>query len=270
MIGQSIGSYEVTALLGKGGMGEVYRAHDNNLDRDVALKILPDELSSTPDRLARFQREAKVLASLQHQNIASIYGFEEVDGQPVLVMELAEGDDLSERIAAGNITATEIEKIARQMARGLEYAHENGIVHRDLKPANVKIFGDGQVKILDFGLARAFTSGTSSDSSSSAQFQPTLTQGLTIAGTVLGTAAYMSPEQARGYDVDRRSDIWAFGVILYEMLTGERLFEGETASDHGGHPAKRTKLGFFSVGWQPSAGSDLQTMSGKRPQKPNA
>jgi eukaryotic-like serine/threonine-protein kinase len=231
MIGQIIGTYEVTALLGKGGMGEVYRARDSKLDREVALKILPDELSSTPDRLARFEREAKVLASLQHQNIASIYGFEEVDGQPVLVMELAEGDDLSQRIADGSLTSTEIEKIARQLARGLEYAHEKGIIHRDLKPANVKIFGDGQVKILDFGLARAFTNGPATDSSTNTQFQPTLTQGLTIAGTVLGTAAYMSPEQARGYDVDRRSDIWAFGVILYEMLTGVRLFEGDTASD---------------------------------------
>ena len=231
MIGQRIGPYEVTGLLGKGGMGEVYRARDGKLDRDVALKILPDELAGFPDRLARFRREAKVLASLQHQNIASIYGLEEIDDQPVLAMELAEGEDLSTRIIAGNLTAGEIEKIARQLARGLEYAHENGVVHRDLKPANVKVFGDGRVKILDFGLARALSTGAAAESHASAPTQATLTQGLTVSGTVLGTAAYMSPEQARGYDVDRRSDIWSFGVILFEMLTGDRLFEGETASD---------------------------------------
>jgi Tol biopolymer transport system component len=231
VIGQKIGPYEVASLLGKGGMGEVYKARDTRLSRDVALKILPEALVGDSDRLARFEREAKVLASLQHQNVASIYGFEEFDGQPVLVMELAEGEDLNTRISSGTLDSKEVEKIARQMARGLEYAHEKGIVHRDLKPANVKVFGDGEVKILDFGLARAFSTVPGSDSATQAPFQPTVTQGLTAAGTVLGTAAYMSPEQARGYDVDRRSDIWAFGVILFEMLTGDRLFEGETASD---------------------------------------
>lgn len=231
MIGQKIGPFEIISLLGKGGMGEVYRAQDSQLNREVALKILPEDIGAQPDRLARFEREAKVLASLQHQNIAAIFGLEEFGGKPVLVMELAEGDELTDRIAAGNMTGGEIEKICRQLARGLEFAHENGVIHRDLKPANVKVFGDGQVKILDFGLARAMDPGAGSGESAGSDFVPTMTQGLTVAGTVLGTAAYMSPEQARGYDVDRRSDIWAFGVILFEMLTGHRLFEGKTATD---------------------------------------
>ncbi len=231
MIGRVIGPYEVSELIGRGGMGEVYRGRDTKLGREVALKILPVELSKDTDRLARFEREARVLASLQHQNIASIYGLEEVDGQPVLAMELALGEDLSTRLVAGPLPLNEIEKITRQLAKGMEFAHENGIVHRDLKPANVKVAGDGQVKILDFGLARAFAAEASSESGSGSAFNATITQALTGAGTVLGTAAYMSPEQARGYEVDRRSDIWAFGVILYEMLTGTRLFEGETATD---------------------------------------
>jgi serine/threonine protein kinase/Tol biopolymer transport system component len=231
MIGRVIGPYEVSELIGRGGMGEVYRGRDTKLGREVALKILPVELSRDPDRLARFEREARVLASLQHQNIAAIYGLEEVDDQPVLAMELAMGEDLSTRLEAGPLPLNEIEKISRQLAKGMEFAHENGIVHRDLKPANVKVAGDGQVKILDFGLARAFAAETSPESASGSSFNATITQALTGAGTVLGTAAYMSPEQARGYKVDRRSDIWAFGVILYEMLTGTRLFEGETATD---------------------------------------
>jgi serine/threonine protein kinase/Tol biopolymer transport system component len=231
MIGRTIGPYQVSEMIGRGGMGEVFKGLDTKLGRDVALKILPSELSRDPDRLARFEREARVLASLQHQNIAAIYGLEDCDGQPVLAMELAQGEDLSKRLDAGALPFNEIEKIARQMAKGLEFAHEKGIVHRDLKPANVKVAGDGQVKILDFGLARAFAAEPVGDSSASESFQPTITQALTGAGTVLGTAAYMSPEQARGYDVDRRSDIWAFGVILYEMMTGQRLFEGETATD---------------------------------------
>ena len=231
MIGRVIGPYEVSELIGRGGMGEVYRGRDTKLGREVALKVLPVELSKDADRLARFEREARVLASLQHQNIASIYGLEEVDGQPVLAMELALGEDLSTRLEAGPLPLNEVEKISRQLAKGMEFAHENGIVHRDLKPANVKVAGDGQVKILDFGLARAFAAETSSESGSGSAFNATITQALTGAGTVLGTAAYMSPEQARGYEVDRRSDIWAFGVILYEMLTGTRLFEGVTATD---------------------------------------
>jgi len=231
MIGRTIGPYEVSELIGRGGMGEVFKGLDTKLGRDVALKILPSELSRDPERLARFEREARVLASLQHQNIAAIYGLEESDGQPVLAMELAQGEDLSTRLLAGPLPMNEVEKIARQLATGLEFAHEKGIVHRDLKPANVKVAGDGQVKILDFGLARAFVGETTNDGKTSESFQPTITQALTGAGTVLGTAAYMSPEQARGYEVDRRSDIWAFGVILYEMMTGIRLFEGETATD---------------------------------------
>ncbi|MEN8007804.1 MAG: protein kinase [Candidatus Krumholzibacteriota bacterium] len=232
MIGRVIGPYEVTASIGRGGMGEVFKARDTKLGRDVALKVLPTELARDAERLARFQREARVLASLQHQNIAAIYGLEETDGQPVLAMELAGGEDLSTRLLGGSLPANEIDKITRQLARGLEYAHEQGIVHRDLKPANVKVSGEGTVKILDFGLARAFTAeGVAEGDAESHSYQPTLTQALTGSGTVLGTAAYMSPEQARGYEVDRRSDIWAFGVILYEMMTGERLFEGETATD---------------------------------------
>jgi Tol biopolymer transport system component len=231
MIGRTIGPYEVSELIGRGGMGEVYKGIDTKLGRDVALKILPTELSKDPDRLARFEREARVLASLQHQNIAAIFGLETIDEQPVLAMELASGEDLSTRLLAGALPLNEIEKITRQLAKGMEYAHENGIVHRDLKPANIKVSGDGQVKILDFGLARAFAAESSNESGPGSAFNPTITQALTGAGAVLGTAAYMSPEQARGYEVDRRSDIWAFGVILYEMLTGKRLFEGETATD---------------------------------------
>jgi Tol biopolymer transport system component/tRNA A-37 threonylcarbamoyl transferase component Bud32 len=226
-----IGHYDVVDLIGRGGMGEVYRARDTVLDRDVALKLLPADLVDDSDRLARLRREAKVLASLQHQNIAAIYGVEETEGSPVLIMELAEGEDLSERMAAGPISPDEAENIARQMARGLEVAHEQGIVHRDLKPANIKIGPDGSVKILDFGLARAFSPDTTSGVREPASDMPTITQALTGAGSVLGTTAYMSPEQARGYEVDRRSDIWAFGVILYEMLAGARLFEGQTTSD---------------------------------------
>ena len=232
MIGRIIGPYEVVSVIGRGGMGEVYLARDRKLGRDVALKILPTELAREPDRLARFQREARVLALLQHQNIAAIYGLEEADGQPVLVMELAAGEDLSVRLLKGPLPGNEIDKVARQLALGLEYAHEQGIIHRDLKPANIKVSGDGTVKILDFGLARAFTADSVAEGDAeSHSYQPTLTQALTGSGAVLGTAAYMSPEQARGYEVDRRSDIWAFGVILYEMMTGERLFEGATATD---------------------------------------
>ena len=231
MVGKTVGPFVISALLGKGGMGEVYQALDTRLDRQVALKILPESFAADAQRLARFEREAKVLASLQHQNIASIFGLENLDGAPALVMELAPGDDLSLRMERGGLSRDEIEKIARQLARGLEYAHERGIVHRDLKPANVKVHQDGQVKILDFGLARAMAGCVEEGDQNSDQAQLTLTQGLTTPGTVIGTAAYMSPEQARGYEVDRRSDIWAFGVILFEMLSGQRLFAGETSTD---------------------------------------
>jgi Tol biopolymer transport system component len=231
MLGHSIGPYEVQSLLGRGGMGEVYRARDTQLERDVALKVLPVDLGADSDRLGRFQREARLLAALQHQNIASIYGLEEFDGQPVLVMELADGDDLSVRLGSGPLDPDEVERIGRQLARGLEFAHERGIIHRDLKPANIKLGPDGRVKILDFGLARAYGQQGQSASDAPTMTQATVPQDLTRPGTVLGTAAYMSPEQARGYEVDRRTDIWAFGVMLFEMLTGEKLFAGETASD---------------------------------------
>ncbi len=214
-------------------MGEVYRARDARLGREVAIKLLPPAFAADPDRLARFEREAKVLASLNHPGIAHLYGLEEADGQPFLVLELAEGEDLSARIARGRLAVDEAVSIARQVAEALEAAHEKGIVHRDLKPANVKVTPDGQVKVLDFGLAKAWSgevAGTASGSAALSQ-SPTLARGGTEAGLILGTAAYMSPEQARGKPVDKRSDVWAFGVVLFEMLTGRRLFDGETVTD---------------------------------------
>ena len=229
MIGKTLAHYEITALLGRGGMGEVYRAHDTKLRRDVALKILPRELSGDLERTARFEREARTLASLQHPHVASIYGFEDTGEVRFLVMELVEGENLAQRLEHGRPPLEEVERIARQMAAGLEAAHDKGIIHRDLKPANVMLDDEGNAKILDFGLARAWF-GDPADESNLAN-SPTITAGMTQAGTILGTAAYMSPEQARGRNVDRRADIWAFGVILWELLTGERLFEGETISD---------------------------------------
>jgi serine/threonine-protein kinase len=229
VIGQTLAHYQITDLLGRGGMGEVYRARDSKLDREVAIKILPREMSGDPERVARFQREARTLASLQHENIASIYGFEETSEARFLVMELVAGEDLSERIARGPLPADEATSIALQIARGLEAAHERGLVHRDLKPANVKLTPDGKAKILDFGLARAYAGETTEEEDPSAS--PTITAAMTQAGTILGTAAYMSPEQARGKSVDKRADIWSLGVILWEMLNGRRMFQGETISD---------------------------------------
>ena len=229
MLDKTIAHYEIIAQVGKGGMGEVYRARDTKLDRDVALKILPPEFAKDADRLSRFKREAKTLASLHHPNIASIFGFETEDDCTLLVMELVEGEDLSEVLKRGALPVEDAVDIARQVAAGLEEAHEKGIVHRDLKPANVKRTPDGKVKILDFGLARVYTGQTAGEDTVSSA--PTMTAALTQVGTVLGTAAYMSPEQARGKEVDRRADIWAFGVLLFEMLTGKQLFVGETASD---------------------------------------
>jgi serine/threonine protein kinase len=227
--GQMLAHYRVEEQIGKGGMGEVFRAHDTKLSRDVALKILPPEFSSDKDRLGRFEREAKVLASLNHPNIAAIFGFETTPECTFLVMELVEGEDLAEVLRKGALPVDEAVDVARQIAEGLEEAHENGIVHRDLKPANVKRTPEGKVKVLDFGLARAFAGQTAGEDQMASDM--TMTAPMTQLGTVLGTAAYMSPEQARGKDVDRRADIWAFGVILFEMLTGKRLFDGETASD---------------------------------------
>jgi serine/threonine-protein kinase len=256
--GDRLGRYEILEPLGAGGMGEVYRAHDDRLDRDVAIKVLPEEVAQDDARLARFEREAKLLASLNHQNIATLYGLEqfEVGGEDVgagftpapdvegagdepppyersgpvqcLIMELAEGETLAERIKRGAIPVDDALPIALQIAEGLEAAHEQGIIHRDLKPANVMLSPEGKVKILDFGLAKAWHDEVSD---ADLTHSPTLTAQMTAAGVLLGTAAYMSPEQARGKPVDKRADLWAFGVILFEMLTGSRLFEGETTSD---------------------------------------
>jgi len=225
--GAHLGPYEILAALGAGGMGEVYRARDTKLNRDVALKVLPEAFTTDPDRLARFKREAHVLAALNHPNIATIHGFEESDGVRALVLELVEGHTLADRIAQGPIPVDEALPMARQIADALEAAHEQGIVHRDLKPANVKLRDDGVVKVLDFGLAKALDPVAASDGANS----PTLTFQATQLGVILGTAAYMSPEQARGRVVDKRSDVWAFGCVLYEMLTGRRAFASEDVPD---------------------------------------
>src|SRR5690349_6808920 len=223
--GDRLGPYQILAPLGSGGMGEVYRARDSRLDRDVAVKILPETFAQDAVRMARFEREAKVLASLNHPNIAHIYGVED----RALVMELVEGES-----PQGPLPFDEAWKIAVQIAGALEYAHERGIIHRDLKPANVKVTPEGVVKLLDFGLAKAMEEAPA-QSESRATDSPTLTMGATVAGVILGTAAYMSPEQAKGKSVDRRADIWAFGVVLYELLTGKRLFEGEDVSETLAH-----------------------------------
>jgi len=222
------GSFEVLSLLGKGGMGEVYRARDTKLGRDVALKFLPVEFAADRDRMARFEREARLLASLNHPNIATLHGMEESGGKHFLVMELVEGETLAERIRRGPLDATEAFAIARQMAEALEAAHEKSIVHRDLKPANVKVTPEGKVKVLDFGLAKASQYAPSNAALSNS---PTLSMGATQAGVILGTAAYMSPEQAKGTEADTRSDIFSFGSVLYEMLTGRQVFQGETVSE---------------------------------------
>ena len=228
MVGTSISHYKILEKIGEGGMGEVYRATDTKLNRDVALKILPEQFASDSQRMGRFQREAEVLASLDHPNIGQIYGIEEAGATKALVLQLIEGPTLAEKIAQGAIPLEETLKIALQIAEGLEAAHEKGVIHRDLKPANIKVTPEGQVKILDFGLAKALE-GETPDSSLSQS--PTLTNAATQAGVILGTAAYMSPEQARGQPVDKRADIFAFGAVLYECLTGKRAFEGEDISD---------------------------------------
>ncbi|MEO7135788.1 MAG: protein kinase, partial [Vicinamibacterales bacterium] len=227
--GTRLGSYEVLALLGAGGMGAVYRARDAKLNREVALKILPETVASDPDRLVRFTREAQTLAALNHPNIGAIYGIEESPTVRALVMELIEGDDLSVLVARGQLPLDEVLNIARQIAEALEAAHDHGIIHRDLKPANIKVRPDGTVKVLDFGLAKALD--PTAGSSVSAINSPTLSMHATQAGVILGTAAYMAPEQARGKAVDRRADIWSFGVVLYEMLTGQRAFKGDDVTD---------------------------------------
>jgi serine/threonine protein kinase/Tol biopolymer transport system component len=252
MIGTKLAHYNIIGELGAGGMGEVWRAEDEKLGREVALKVLPADVAEDPERLARFEREAKVLASLNHPNIAHLYGLESIEVNDAiaeaggnsklktqnseltapavtfLVMELVEGEDLSERISRGLIPIDDVVPIALQIAEALEAAHEQGIVHRDLKPANIKLKADGTVKVLDFGLAKAWEAD---NTDASLSLSPTMTQHATAAGLILGTAAYMSPEQARGQSVDRRADIWAFGVVLWEMLTGRKLFDGDTVSD---------------------------------------
>ena len=226
--GNCVGPYEIISVIGAGGMGEVYRARDSKLGRDVAIKVLPEEFARDAERMARFQREAKFLASLNQPNIASIYGLEDSNGTPALVMELVEGATLADRIRLGPIPIDEALPIARQICEALEYAHERGIAHRDIKPANVKVKSDDAVKILDFGLAKAVKGD---DTPTEAANSPTLSQMATQAGILLGTAAYMSPEQAKGKTVDRRTDIWAFGCVLYEMLTGKTAFGGETVTE---------------------------------------
>jgi Tol biopolymer transport system component len=227
--GTSLGPYKVDALIGAGGMGEVYRAHDTKLNRDVALKVLPESLVHDSDRLARFTREANVLASLNHPNIAAIYGLEDGGEVQALVLELVEGPTLADRIAEGPLAVKEAIAIARQIAEALAVAHEHGVIHRDLKPANIKVRDDGTVKVLDFGLAKPVQDAA--PASSSSQFASVMSPVVTAMGVILGTAAYMSPEQAKGRPAGKRSDIWAFGCILYEMLTGTRTFDGADVSD---------------------------------------
>ena len=228
--GTRIGPYEVIDLIGEGGMGKVWRAYHTALKRNDAMKVLPDALATDAERLARFQREAQMLASLNHPNIAHVYGFEEVDGSKALVMELVEGQTLADRIAQGPIPVVEALPIARQIAEALEAAHEQRIIHRDLKPANIKLRPDGAVKVLDFGLAKAMETAPAGigASQSSTITSPAL---MTAVGVLLGTAAYMSPEQARGKPVDKRADIWAFGCVLFEMLTGKRAFASDDVTD---------------------------------------
>jgi serine/threonine protein kinase/Tol biopolymer transport system component len=225
-IGSWLGNHEILSALGKGGMGEVWRARDSKLGREVAVKTLPAEFARDGERLARFEREARVLASLNHPNIASIYGIEEFSGTRFLVLELVEGETLAEVLKSGPLAAEDAVKLALQIATAIEAAHEKGVVHRDLKPANIKITPDGKVKVLDFGLAKALQADEQDISNS-----PTLSMAATARGIILGTAAYMSPEQARGITVDSRSDVWAFGCVLYEMLSGRQTFRGETVSD---------------------------------------
>ena len=228
--GTTLGPYQVIAKIGEGGMGEVWQARDTKLDRDVALKVLPEAFTSDPDRLARFEREAKVLASLNHPNIGSIYGLEEAEGVRALVLELVEGPTLADRIKQGPIPLDEALPIAKQIVDALEAAHEQGVIHRDLKPANIKVREDGTMKVLDFGLAKAFQPDAG-DASASMSPTISLSAAATQMGMVIGTAAYMAPEQAKGLTVDKRADIWAYGAVLFEMLTGKKLFDAGDVSE---------------------------------------
>ena len=254
LAGLQIGSYQILSLLGTGGMGDVYRARDTRLGRDVAIKVVANVFLSDPERLARFEREARVLATLNHPHIGAIYGLEEAGGVRGLVLELVEGATLAERLASGPLPVQEALSVARQIAEALEAAHEKGIIHRDLKPANIKITPDGTVKVLDFGLAKVFArEGSEYDVSA----KPTITIEDTREGVIAGTAAYMSPEQARGKAVDKRTDIWAFGCVLYEMLTARPPFRGETVSDTiAGNPRTRGRLERAACGDDRSASDD--------------
>src|SRR5688572_29487426 len=229
--GARIGGYEVVALLGAGGMGEVYRARDARLGRDVAIKIVSPAIAADAGGLMRFEREARMLAALNHPNIAAIYGVEDGAGSPALILELVEGETLADRIARGSIPVAEAMAMARQIADALDAAHEAGIVHRDLKPGNIKITEDGRAKVPHFGPAKAIAAANAPDPAIDPAHSPTVTVHGTKGGVILGTAAYMSPEQARGKAIDKRTDIWAFGCVLYEMLTRHRTFDGETTSD---------------------------------------
>ena len=273
LIGRTLGHYRVTDIIGAGGMGEVFLARDERLGRDVAIKVLLGSVAQDEQRMARFEREAKLLASLSHQNIATLYGLEEHEGQRFLVMELAEGTTLANRIALRPIPIDDALDYARQIAEGLEAAHERGIIHRDLKPANVMLSPEGRIKILDFGLAKGFEpSGSSPSTPESIANSPTLTAAVTGTGVLLGTAAYMSPEQARGKAADKRTDVWAFGCVLYEMLSGHKAFQGTThrrswprssgtiPSGPSFLPGRRTTSGAFSrAAWSRPRATDSMT-----------
>jgi serine/threonine protein kinase len=226
--GTRLGTYEVVERLGAGGMGEVWRARDARLGRDVALKLLPDDVAHDPDRRRRFEREARLLAALNHPSIATLHGFEQADGLLFLVMELVEGRTLAEKVLAGPLPMTGALDLARQIADAIEAAHERGILHRDLKPQNIKVTPEGRVKLLDFGLGKVLEAG---DSGAALSERLTATTDSTSAGSAVGTAPYMSPEQAKGQAVDRRTDVWAFGCVLFEMLSGRRAFPGPTRSE---------------------------------------
>jgi serine/threonine protein kinase len=228
--GQTLLHYRLIEKIGEGGMGVVWKAVDTSLNREVAIKVLPDAFAADTERVARFEREAKLLASLNHPNVAAIYGIHEAESIRFLAMELVEGEDLAERLSRGALPVEEAIRIALEIARGFEAAHEKGVIHRDLKPANVKLSLDGAVKVLDFGLAKAFALDSSGESAGPS-LSPTITSAGTVAGMILGTAAYMSPEQAKGKTIDRRADIWSFGAVLFEMLSGRRMFQGETVSE---------------------------------------
>ena len=257
-IGSRVGAYEVIAKLGVGGMGEVYRARDTRLNRDVALKVLPEAFLLDADRLARFEREAQVLASLNHPNIGAIYGLEDSNGTRALVLELVEGPTLADRIARGPVPLDEALPIARQIAEALEAAHELGIIHRDLKPASIKLRLDGTVKVLDFGREVDADRGVQGRRRRRPTHSPTLTFQATQVGVLMGTAAYMSPEQAKGRAVDKRSDVWAFGCVLYEMLTGRRAFVGDDVADVLANVLKSEPLGRRSCDGEAAAAEVLQ------------